>query len=83
MASEAHYQGVIRGKTIELVVDPGLQAGQVVEVTLRPASEQSAPGEGIRRAAGALADSWQAEDDSILAEIQASRSQSSGRMLPE
>lgn len=83
MASEAHFQGVIRGKTIELVVDPGLQAGQMVEVTLRATNEHNAPGEGILRAAGALADSWQAEDDLILAEIQASRSQSSGRMLPE
>jgi hypothetical protein len=73
MALETHISGVIRGKSIELVDDPGLQAGQEVEVTLRPTPKQGTAGEGILRAAGALADSWQAEDDRILSEIQASR----------
>jgi hypothetical protein len=77
MASEVHLHGVIRGKTIELVVDPGLELGQAVEVTVRPAAAVGSAGAGILRAAGALADSWGDEDDLILREIQASRTQSS------
>ena len=45
-------QGIIRGKTVELTSDPGLEQGQRVEVVLRPmAFEQLA-----RSAAGMLAD---------------------------
>lgn len=69
-------RGVIRGKTIELATDPGLEQGQVVEVTLRPAEQTNAWGEGLRRAAGALSDSWEAEDDEILEQIEADRARS-------
>jgi hypothetical protein len=63
--------GVIRGRTIELLADPGLGNGQAVEVTIRP-GPGAAPGEGIARTAGALRDD--AEWDAIMREIQEARS---------
>jgi hypothetical protein len=82
MISSSSLRGVIRGKTIELANDPGLQDGQEVEVTLRAATRPESWGEGLRRAAGALADSWQAEDDEILERIRQDRMRSGGRQLP-
>ncbi len=57
--------GVVHGKTVELAEDPKLVQGQKVEVTLRTlaSAEPLAPGEGIRRSAGALADDPRAEED--------------------
>ena len=75
-------RGVIHGKTIELANDPGLKQGQEVEVTLRPATKPDSWGEGLRRAAGALTDSWQPDDDEILDRIQEDRMRSAGRELP-
>jgi hypothetical protein len=62
-------QGVINGKTIELVVDPGFQPGQAVEVLLQETlAKPRVWGEGIMRTAGAFAATD--EDDRILAEIE-------------
>jgi hypothetical protein len=81
MISSSNFRGVIHGKTIELVNDPGLKEGQEVEVTLRSTTKAESCGEGLRRAAGALADSWQPEDDEILDRIQQDRIRSIGREL--
>ena len=62
--------GVVNGKTIELTEDPGVPAGQEVEVLVTPVpAKQSDWGAGLRRCAGALADVWTVEDDRILEEI--------------
>ena len=46
-------QGIIHGKTVKLVCDPGLEQGQRVEVVLRPVTNDETP---ICSAAGMLAD---------------------------
>lgn len=56
MASAVTVKGVIRGSTIELERAPGLPDGQRVNVTVEPAPENRAPGDGIRQSAGAWAD---------------------------
>jgi hypothetical protein len=82
MISPSNLRGVIHGKTIELSKDPGLQEGQEVEITLRPMTKAETLGAGLLRCAGALAGSWQPEDDAILDEIQEGRNRSVGRDLP-
>ena len=69
MTSKPLY-GVVHGKTIELSDDPGVPAGQQVEVVVKllPATPPIW-GEGLRRCAGAMADQWTEEDDRILEEI--------------
>src|SRR5438132_1574712 len=52
------HRAVIRGKTIELEADPGLEDGQTVEVVVRVVKRPEAWGEGIRRSAGAMAEHW-------------------------
>lgn len=74
--------GIIHGKTIELSSDPGLAEGVEVEVILRPIQQITAWGEGLRRCAGALADTWTTEDDEILAELEQDRKRSVERDLP-
>ena len=62
--------GVVNGKTIELTEDPGVPAGQEVEVSVTPIpAKQSDWGTGLRCCAGALADDWTDADDRILEEI--------------
>jgi hypothetical protein len=62
--------GVINGKTIELTEDPGVPAGQEVEVLVSPLPDKNAGwGAGLRRCSGALANEWTDEDDLILEEI--------------
>ncbi len=78
----SNLHGIIRGKTIELADDPGLKHGQEVEVTLLPVKNSKSWGDGLRRAAGALADDWSGEDDEILRQIQLERMRSAGRTLP-
>ena len=68
-------QGVVHGRTIELAEDPGVADGQQVEVVVKPLAPAKPWGEGIRRSAGALADSWTEEDERILDELDRSRSQ--------
>jgi hypothetical protein len=74
--------GVVNGKTIALTEDPGVPAGQEVEILVTPLP--SAPqgwGEGLRRCAGALGDDWSDDDDRILEEIYRQRKQD-GRPEP-
>ena len=62
--------GVVNGKTIVLSDDPGVPAGQQVEVIVKPLpATPPVWGEGLRRCAGAMADEWTEEDDRILEEI--------------
>lgn len=75
--------GKVHGRTIELDEDPGIADGQSVDVILQTAKSQQPRGEGIRRSAGALADSWTEEDDRILGEIQQERKRASHREIPE
>jgi hypothetical protein len=75
--------GVIHGRTIKLTADPGLAEGIEVDVILRPTQPATTWGEGLRRCAGALADSWTSEDDEILAELEQDRQRSVERDLPE
>jgi hypothetical protein len=58
-----------------------MREGQQVEVTLRTAGEYGR-GEGLRRSAGALSDTWRGEDDEILDRLQQQRQLSTGRELP-
>ena len=90
--------GVIHGKTIELTDDPGLPAGNEVQVVLWPIRSSAAidplasamlpappgwrPG-GTETAAGMLADLWTKEDDEILADIERDRQSSSWREITE
>lgn len=62
--------GTVRGMTIQLKDDLGLPDGQQVKVTVRVAEsgQVGSWGDGLRRCAGALADSWTDEDDRILEE---------------
>jgi hypothetical protein len=62
--------GIVNGKTIELDDDPGVPAGQQVEVIVKALPTQHRPwGEGLRACAGAMAEEWTEEDDRILEEI--------------
>lgn len=83
MTISNQFRGIIHGNVIELTNDPGLGDGQVVEVRVRPIIEPKRWGDGLRRSAGALADSWTDEDDAILADIQADRKRSRDRELPQ
>jgi hypothetical protein len=75
--------GKVHGRTVDLDEDPGLPDGQEVQVALEPVQPQRPWGEGIRRSAGALADSWTDEDDRILEEIHRDRKRPSHREIPE
>ena len=76
-------QGIVHGRTIELTEDPGVADGQQVEVIVRPVTRTKPWGEGIRRSAGALAESWTQEDDKILGELHLSRKQDTRAEIPE
>lgn len=75
--------GKVRGKTIELTEDLGLAEGQEVEVSVRtvPAAPARAPGEGLLRTEGALADDphW----DAIMEEIYRERKNDTRREILE
>jgi hypothetical protein len=75
--------GKIHGKTIELDEDVGFADGEEVDVIVKPAKSKRPWGEGIKRSAGALADSWTEEDDRILEEIQEDRKRATHREIPE
>jgi hypothetical protein len=49
-------RGVIHGKTIELLSDPGLADGQEIEMTIRPLAEPDTRIAAILRTAGSMAD---------------------------
>lgn len=82
---EKTVSGIVHGTTIQLQDELGLPEGQHVEVTIRATEpEQLQPwGEGLRRCAGALADSWTDEDDRILEEIHQERKSDSRREIAE
>ena len=75
--------GIVHGNTIELKGSPGVPDGQEVEVVVRTIEPARLRGEGIRRSAGALADSWTGEDERILAEIHEDRKRDTHREVPE
>ena len=56
MAMTTAFRGVVHGRIIELDEEVGLPDGQAVSVSVQPVGRQLAPGEGIRRSAGAWAD---------------------------
>jgi hypothetical protein len=66
-------RGKVRGRTIELSEDLGLQDGQEVRVHVTLMPPAATWSEGLRRCAGALADEWTEEDDRILEEIHQDR----------
>ena len=49
------FPGVINGKTIELLDDPGMKQGQRISVAIKAEPATRAWGEGILASAGALA----------------------------
>lgn len=74
--------GIVHGRTIELMEDPGIAEGQNVELQLRIAGDaQREPGEGFLRSEGALADD--AEWDAIMEEIHLGRKLERGRQIPD
>ncbi|MGO8690598.1 MAG: hypothetical protein ACLQLG_13325 [Thermoguttaceae bacterium] len=64
-------EGVVHGRTIQLLDDPGVGEGQKVQVVLSLSCAEETSGEGIRRTAGALADDpyW----DQIMAQVHEGR----------
>jgi len=81
------FHGVVRGKTIELESDPGIEAGRRVEVTLH-VQPLPGPPPGWRpnqteTAGGMLADAWTDEDDRILREVHAQRRDDARPEVPQ
>jgi hypothetical protein len=80
-------QGIVRGKTIELDTDPGIEEGRAVEIVVRPKQPPGPPPgwkpDNAETAAGMLAHTWSDEDDRILAEIYRDRQQSSRPEIAE
>jgi hypothetical protein len=76
-------QGVVHGRTIELAEDPGVPDGEQVEVVVKALPQAKAWGEGIRRSAGSLADSWTQEDERILEELYLDRKRGARPEIPE
>jgi hypothetical protein len=76
-------RGTVHGKTIELDEDPGLTAGQAVEVRVTVLAQPERWGDGLRRCAGALANEWTEDDDRILEEIHRDRKRDTRRELAE
>ena len=75
-------RGVIHGKTIELLSDPGLMDGQLVQVTIHTEANLSAREEALRSAAGALAHLPQEAWDELDAIVR-DRHKRSIREVPE
>jgi hypothetical protein len=75
--------GKVNGRTIELDEDPGVAAGQHVEITIKLVQSKRPWGEGLRRCAGALSDEWGEEDDRILEQIHEERKRDSRRDILE
>jgi len=75
--------GRVRGRTIELSEDLGLQDGQEVKVQVTPVAGGTNPVDGFRRSARALAKEWTEEDDRILEEIHQDRKRETRRETAE
>ena len=75
--------GVVRGRTIELENDPGIEDGKTVEIVLRLKQPPGPPPgwkpDCTETAAGMMADCWSEEDDRILEEIYQDRRRDSRR----
>ena len=78
-------RGVVRGRTVELDRDPGIEENRLVDVVLRT---KQLPGPPLgwkpgstETAAGMLADTWTPEDDRILEEIYQDRNRSEFREI--
>jgi hypothetical protein len=80
-------RGTVRGRTVELDCDPGIEDNRVVEVVLRTRQLPGPPPAwkpGIAQtAAGMLADAWTSEDDHILDAVHEERHRSTFREIPE
>jgi hypothetical protein len=63
--------GIIHGKTIELLDDPGMVDGQRVEVLLRPVVSLGSRIEAILRTAGSMAEDT--EFDAVMGEVERDR----------
>jgi hypothetical protein len=80
-------QGVIRGRTIELEANPGIEDGRQVEVVLRT-KQLPGPPPGWKpdcreTAAGMLANVWTDEDDQLFTEIHQERKREGRPEIPE
>jgi len=71
-------QGIVSGRIVQLVTDPGLLPGQCVEVVLRPLTEAT---ESTQSAAGMLANDPSLEDS--LQEIEQTRKAARLRAEPK
>ncbi len=73
MSMPTQIAGIIEGRTIRLIEESGLPDGQKVLVKLEPVSdsERLAPGEGIKRAAGA----WDDDPEGLEAFLKWNRQQ--------
>jgi hypothetical protein len=76
-------RGIINGKTIELIDDPGIKSGQEAEVIVRVRKTDPPWGQGPLNSAGAMTPYWTPEDDKILVELERDRRQPSGREIAE
>jgi hypothetical protein len=80
-------RGVVRGRTVELDRDPGIEEHRMVDVILRSKQLPGPPPAwqpgSTETAAGMLADSWTPEDDRILEEIYDERQRSKFREIAE
>jgi hypothetical protein len=76
-------KGTVRGRSIELTEDSGLDEGQEVEISVRsmPSGTSRQPGEGLLRSEGALADDpyW----DAIMEEVYLERKNDTRREILE
>lgn len=75
--------GKVRGRTIELDEDPGIEDGKPVEITIKTLPIKMPWREGLRRCAGALADEWTEEDDRILEQIYQDRKRDTRKEILE
>jgi hypothetical protein len=75
-------EGVIRGRTIELAVDPGWKDGEQVEVVIRRRERLREWGQGVKSTAGALSE-MPAEYFDDLEKIVHDRQQWPYREVPE
>jgi hypothetical protein len=80
-------RGVVRGRTIELAGDPGIEEGRMVEVVVRSKALPGPPPgwqpDGTETAAGMMSEFWTEQDDRILDEIQREHHRPSTREIPE
>jgi len=80
-------RGVVRGRTIELEHEIGVEDGRRVEIIVRskplPGPPPGRGPDGAESAAGLMADHWTEEDDRIFQEIERERHRPSTREIPE